>query len=83
MHPELSFNVIILCCAPGIVLHQETFFFFLQIVPDLSTLQIICLLLDFPESDPGWRSQSTMGFHPYLFLLFLSLHDACWNPLMW
>lgn len=74
----------LLHCAMWIVLHQETFFFvfffFFLNVLGLNTLEINCLLLDSPKSDPGWGSQSALRVHSYLFARIASLYDTCRDP---
>jgi hypothetical protein len=49
MYPELSFNVIVLSCVLGIVLHQKTFF---QIILHLNVPEGNCLASDFLTFDP-------------------------------
>lgn len=70
MYPEFSFDVIMIPWPLGIVLHQETFFFFF---PN-------CIMLKHTDNkppgirfsrrlDPGRQSQST-EFHPHLVVVY-------------
>lgn len=66
MYPELSFSLIMLSCAPGIVLHQETF---PHILLGLNMLAINSLASVSRRLVPGQQSQSEPSFHSYLVLV--------------